>query len=123
MRCNGAYRHMHELSIAMSIVDLATEAANNNGGGKVEALYLKLGQLSGVVKDSLLFSWDLACAGTRIEGARLVIEDVPVTVHCSLCERERTLDSINNFACPVCGDPSTKVLGGRELQLSAMEIV
>jgi hydrogenase nickel incorporation protein HypA/HybF len=114
---------MHELSIALSIVDLATDAADKNGGGKVEALYLKLGKLSGVGKDSLLFSWDLACSGTRIEGARLVIEDVPVTVHCSFCERERTIDSINNFTCPVCGDPSTKVLGGRELQLSAMEIV
>jgi len=114
---------MHELSIALSIVDLATEAADKNGGGKVEALYLKLGKLSGVMKDSLLFSWDLACAGTRIEGARLVVEELPVTVHCGSCETERMLDSINSFACPICGDPSTKVLGGRELQLSAMEIV
>ena len=114
---------MHELSIALSIVDLAAEASTKNGGGRVEALYLKLGKLSGVVRDSLLFSWDIACAGTPIEGARLVIEEIPVMVRCGSCEADRTLDSINDLSCPVCGEPTPTILSGRELQLSEMEII
>jgi hydrogenase nickel incorporation protein HypA/HybF len=114
---------MHELSIALSIVDIASEAAAKNGGGKVEALYLKLGKLSGVVKDSLLFAWDLACEGTPIAGSRLVIEEIPVVVHCKACDADHTVDTIMSSACPVCNEPAPTMISGRELQLTALEIL
>ena len=68
---------MHELSIATNIVDIACEEAERQGDLRVHAVYLNLGALSGVVKDALLFSWDLACEGTCIAGARLAIRDTP----------------------------------------------
>ena len=114
---------MHELSIALSIVDIATEAAEKNGGGKVEAVYLRVGKLSGVVKDALLFSWELACADTSIKGSRLVIEEVPIVVHCGSCDADRTLDSITRLVCPVCNEWTPTIVRGKELQLTAMEIV
>ena len=49
---------MHELSIAMSIVDLACEEAESHGAPGVDVVYLKLGPLSGVVKEALLFSYN-----------------------------------------------------------------
>ena len=64
---------MHELSIAVNIVDIACEEAERQGDSRVDAVYLNLGVLSGVVKEALLFSWELACEGTRIAGARLAI--------------------------------------------------
>jgi hydrogenase nickel incorporation protein HypA/HybF len=114
---------MHELSIALSIVDIATETAKNNGGGRVEALYLKLGALSGVVKDALLFSWELATADTALEGSRLVIEEVPIIVRCSNCDEDRKLDSINKFFCPVCNEAAPKLVQGKELEITALEII
>jgi len=66
---------MHELSIAMSIVEIAAEEAQRQGRVRVEAVHLKLGPLAGVVKDALLFSWDLACDQSPIAGARLAIEE------------------------------------------------
>ncbi len=48
---------MHELSIALSIVEMATEESKKRNGAKVDAVHLKLGRLSGVVKDALLFLW------------------------------------------------------------------
>ena len=68
---------MHELSIAVNIVDIACEEAERQGDSRVDAVYLNLGVLSGVVKEALLFSWELACEGSRIAGARLAIRDVP----------------------------------------------
>ncbi len=68
---------MHELSIAVNIVDIACEEAEKQCDARVDAVYLNLGTLSGVVKDALLFSWELACEGTRIAGARLAIRDMP----------------------------------------------
>jgi len=68
---------MHELSIAVNIVDIACEEAERQGDSRVDAVYLNLGVLSGVVKEALQFSWELACEGSRIAGARLEIRDVP----------------------------------------------
>jgi hydrogenase nickel incorporation protein HypA/HybF len=64
---------MHELSIAAGIVEIASEEAARYGG-RVEVVHLTLGALSGVVREALEFSWDLACQETPVEGARLEIE-------------------------------------------------
>jgi hydrogenase nickel incorporation protein HypA/HybF len=113
---------VHELSIAMSLVDAACEKAATLGPVRVTALHLRLGPLSGVVREALTFSFDLAAAGTPIEGARLAIEEVPVTVLCPLCRVERQLESLQHFRCPACGTPTPEVVRGRELELAAMEI-
>ncbi|MEZ0335116.1 MAG: hydrogenase maturation nickel metallochaperone HypA, partial [Gemmatimonadales bacterium] len=75
---------MHELSIALSLVDLAQEEAERLGG-RVCALHLRIGALAGVVPEALLASYEMACAETPLEGSRLVIEDVPVVVYCPEC--------------------------------------
>ena len=113
---------MHELSIAMSIMDMAMEEAERRGGVQVQALHLKLGRLSGVAREALLFSWDVACEDTPLAGSRLVIEEVPVVVHCPACERERTLSSEQEFFCPVCHTPTPAILRGRELEVVALEL-
>jgi hydrogenase nickel incorporation protein HypA/HybF len=113
---------MHELSIAVSLVDAACEKAAELGGVRVEALNVRLGALSGVVREALEFSFELAAQGTAIAGARLAIEEVPVTVHCPLCARDRQLPGIQHFRCPVCGTPTPEVVGGRELELATLEV-
>ena len=113
---------MHELSIALSMIEMATEEAERREGVRVNALHLKLGPLSGVVKDALLFSYEIACNGTPLEGSQLVIEDVPVVIYCSECQSEQQLESIQRFCCPVCGTLSSEVVRGRELEFVAMEI-
>jgi len=114
---------MHELSIALSLVEAACEKAAELGGVRVEALRLRLGPLSGVVRDALLFSFELATAGTPIEGARLDIEDVPVVVFCPSCRAERELPSIQHFRCPVCDTLTPEVIQGRDLELAALEVI
>lgn len=113
---------MHELSIAMSIVEMAEEEAAQRGGAQVNAVYLKLGLLAGVVKAALLSSYELACEGTSLQGSRLVIEEIPIVVHCPKCLSPRTLDSVQWFACPECKSPISEVIHGRELQVVALEI-
>ena len=114
---------MHELSIAMSMIEMATDELKKHDAERVNALYLKLGALSGVVKDALLFSWEIACQGTPLDGARLEIEEIPVVVFCSNCRARETLSGINSFFCPVCNAPATEILQGKELEVTALEIV
>ena len=113
---------MHELSIAMSMIEMAAEEAARHGGAQVNAILLRLGPLSGVVKEALLFSYDVACEGTPLEGSRLVVEEAPVVVYCPTCEEERALASVQRFCCSVCETPTPQVLRGRELEVVALEI-
>jgi hydrogenase nickel incorporation protein HypA/HybF len=113
---------MHELSIAMSIVEMAEEEAERRGGARVNAVYLKLGLLAGVVKDALLYSYGVACEGTDMQGSRLVIEELPVIVNCPVCKSQQTLDSIQWFVCPECKGPVSEVIQGREVEVAALEI-
>src|SRR5580692_8602335 len=101
---------MHELSIAMSIVEMAQEEAEQRGGVQVTAIHLKLGALSGVVKEALLSAFEMACDDTPLSRSRLVIEEVPVVVFCPTCQAQRPLSSVQLFCCVECGTPSAEVV-------------
>jgi hydrogenase nickel incorporation protein HypA/HybF len=113
---------MHELSIACSLVEMAAQAANDAGAARVEAVHLRLGALAGVVKDALLFSYEIATQGTILAGSRLEIEDVPVVIYCGSCRMTSSLTSLQSFRCPHCGQPSADIRQGRELELISLEI-
>ena len=113
---------MHELSIAISLIDAASEEAERLGAQSVRAVHLRLGALSGVVKEALLSAYELAREGTRLAAATLKVVDVPTVIHCSACNREWQTESAFDAFCPVCGSPPGKIVSGRELELSALEI-
>jgi len=112
---------MHELSIAIGLVEAAQEEGARHEG-RVCAVHLRLGKLSGVVPEALLSSYEMACQGTPLEGSRLVIEEVPVVVFCPTCDAPRSLSSIQWFCCSECGTPTAEVRQGKELELVALEI-
>ncbi|MGA7294029.1 MAG: hydrogenase maturation nickel metallochaperone HypA [Terriglobales bacterium] len=112
---------MHELSIAMSIVDLAQEEAEQRGV-RVTGVRMKLGALSGVVKDALLSSYEMACWDTSLQGSQLVIEEVPVVIFCSTCQTHRPISSVQLFCCSECGTPSSEIIHGKELEVVALEV-
>jgi hydrogenase nickel incorporation protein HypA/HybF len=112
---------MHELSIAGSIADLATEEARSRNV-HVLAVHLKLGALSGIVEDALLGSYEMVTAGTPLEGSRLLIERVPVVAFCHTCNALRTIPSIQSMRCPECDTLAPDVREGRELQVFALEV-
>ncbi|MDR3638160.1 MAG: hydrogenase maturation nickel metallochaperone HypA [Isosphaeraceae bacterium] len=112
---------MHELSIALSILDLAAEEAERHGG-RVVAIHLKLGPLSGVIKPALVSAYDLAREGTPLAGAELLVEEVPLVAYCPACAVEQTLESVQALCCPECGGPTAEVVQGRELDVVALEI-
>ena len=113
---------MHELSIALSMIEMANEEVSRRGGGRVTALHLNLGPLSGVVKEALTFSYEIVCQGTALEGSQLVIEDVPVMIHCSNCGQYEFVESIQSLRCPQCGALSNDVIQGRDLEVVALEL-
>jgi hydrogenase nickel incorporation protein HypA/HybF len=113
---------MHELSIAMSIVELAEEESQRRGGVHVTAVHLRLGLLAGVVKDALLSSYKMACEDTPLKGSQLVVEEVPGVIYCSACDERRTVSSSEWFACSECGAIASELVQGKELEVIALEV-
>jgi len=112
---------VHELSIALSLIEGAEEELGRQGGGRVSAIHLRLGPLSGVVREALLFSYGVACEGTPLEGSNLVIEDMPVRLECKRCGGERDAVSVQRLECAQCGGPA-RVVRGAELEMFALEM-
>ena len=113
---------MHELSIALSLVESADAAARAAGAQRVNSVHLRVGALSGVVTEALRFSFDVAAQGTLLEGAALTVEELPVVVHCPQCDADVELPSVQRFRCPVCDTPAGALVQGRELELTSLEI-
>ena len=113
---------MHELSIALSVLDVAEEEADRRGGARIAAIHLKLGPLSGVVKEALLSAYDLARESTSLAACNLLIDEIPILAYCKYCRTERSVESMQMLCCAVCGTPTPDILTGRELEISAMEI-
>ena len=113
---------MHELSVAMNLLDGVRETAARDGIDRVLAVHVRVGALSGIAPDALRFSWELATAGTVAADSALRIEDVPLAVFCDRCAGERTPRAATGLVCPDCGSVCPNVVRGRELQLVAMEV-
>ncbi len=109
---------MHEMSIAMAVVAQVEEAAEAAGAHAVASVRLQVGELAGVVPDALAFCFELACAGTLLEGAALETEAVPARARCRSCPADWAAGMPPRLVCPRC-DRATDVelLTGRELQI------
>jgi hydrogenase nickel incorporation protein HypA/HybF len=111
---------MHELSIAQGIVEIA-EQHLPPGSGRVTSVKVRVGELAGVVVDSLSFCFSAITTGTRLEGARLDVEHVPVTARCTGCGALSTITE-SEFLCGDCGGRELSIVTGRELQVSELEL-
>ncbi|MFF1874943.1 hydrogenase maturation nickel metallochaperone HypA [Streptomyces sp. CB03911] len=111
---------MHEMSIAMAVVEQVEEAAGPAGAGAVEAVHLEVGELAGVVPEALAFCFELVCTGTVLEGAELVTETVPGRARCGPCAAEWAVGMPPDLICPHCGGSQAELLAGRELRITAV---
>jgi len=114
---------VHEVSIALTIVSDITERAEAEHIMKITAVNLRVGALTAVVPDALMFAWELTTSGTLAEGSSLSIERVPLAIACAKCDCERTIEDGILPVCPVCSTSSTQILRGRELQITTMEVL
>lgn len=113
---------MHEMGIAMQIIEIATSSIPDNmRGNKVERINLEIGKLSTIVPDSLRFCFEIAAKETPLRDAELLINEIPVTVECKECMHRWTTDS-PTFICTKCQSGSIDIISGRELDIRSIEI-
>jgi hydrogenase nickel incorporation protein HypA/HybF len=109
---------MHELSIADAVVQVALRHA---AGRKVHKVELRVGYLRQVVPSALEFAFQLVADGTLLEGAELVIDEVPARGHCRACQTDMTMSGFP-LQCTRCGGIDVELVAGEELLVDALEL-
>jgi hydrogenase nickel incorporation protein HypA/HybF len=112
---------MHELSVTQSLVDLAIEKAQEAGAARIVSLSLVIGDLTGVVEDSVRFYFDFIAKDTIAEGATIAFRAVPAQARCRDCGTSYICQE-GMWACPQCQSTSAEITGGRELFLESIEV-
>jgi hydrogenase nickel incorporation protein HypA/HybF len=113
---------MHEMGIALQIVEIATASIPPNiGNVRVEKVNLRIGKLAAVVPESLRFCFDVVVKDTSLEGAQLVIQELPVVARCKDCDTQWTINS-PAFRCEVCSSGALEIISGRELDIESIEV-
>ena len=113
---------MHELSIALSLVETAEEEVKKAGGVQVEEIVLEIGELAGVEQDALNFVWEEAVKGTVLEQASYKVEHTPGKSRCLDCQKEFTLTYIYDI-CPFCSSFRKELLQGKEIRIKSITII
>ncbi|MEV7567358.1 hydrogenase maturation nickel metallochaperone HypA [Streptomyces tanashiensis] len=108
---------MHEMSLAVAVVDQVETAARSRGAVGVSSIELEVGELAGVVAEALAFCFELACAGTVVEGAELSTRTVPGTARCAPCAEVWAVGMPPLLLCPGCGAAAGELVSGRELRI------
>ena len=112
---------MHELSIAMGIVDIAEKETAKVKATKVDLIELEIGTLAGIELDSLDFVWSSAVKDTVLENAIKKINVIHGEAKCSDCETIFKLDNIYD-ACPNCNSYLKGIMKGKELLVKSLEV-
>ena len=114
---------MHEMGIALQIVEIATASLPLDlAAARVTKVNLRVGKLAAVVPESLRFCFSVAVKDSPLEDAILAIEEIPVVARCKDCDAQWTINE-PVFVCKKCQSGSLEFLSGRELDIESIEVV
>ena len=113
---------MHELSICLGIMEVAMASLDGLPPPvpRVDRITVRIGRLTAVAPDALRYHFDLLTPGTRLEGAELVVDEVPIRGRCADCATRFEIDTLS-FTCPHCGSGFVELLSGRELEVAFLD--
>ena len=112
---------MHELSICQALIDQVENIARENEAVAVKAIWVQVGPLSGAEIPLLEHAYPFAAAGSMAEDAELILESMPIKVHCRSCGTESEATP-NKLICGQCGDYHTDLVSGDEMLLARLEL-
>ena len=112
---------MHELSIAMGIVDIAEKEVKKINASRVVVIELDIGDLSGVEMEALDFAWETATKGTVLENAERIVNRIKAKAKCMQCGFDYDVEALYD-ACPECKCYFKDIYQGKELRVKSLEI-
>ena len=111
---------MHELALAVNILEIATEEAQAAAAGPIRRIVVEVGQLAGVENEALAFCFELARNDTPAAEAVLEIVTVDARGRCSACDRVQAV-GLSVTGCDECGG-GLEIVEGRELRVRSIDV-
>ena len=112
---------MHELSIAINIINLAEEAAKKADAKSIHLIEMEIGTLAGIDIDALEFAMDISVKGTLLVNAKRNYTTIEPLARCVVCRHEFSVEGLIDI-CPECNSVKFDILKGKELLIRSMEI-
>ncbi|HMM12657.1 MAG TPA: hydrogenase maturation nickel metallochaperone HypA [Bacteroidales bacterium] len=113
---------MHELSIAMHIMDIVSAEAEAAGAKGVNRIELEIGLLSGVEPDAIQLAMEEAIVDTIASQASVIFHWKKAVAVCEDCCKEFEPDDVFKI-CPYCNSLNTRLLTGKELKIKSIEVI
>jgi len=108
---------MHELSIALEIIEIVEKEAAQRNFERIDEIGLKIGALAGVHPEALRFALEASTIDTPLGGMTINIEDLPVRGICRSCGKAIEIKEFV-FICPHCGAGDLDIRQGEELDIA-----
>jgi len=112
---------MHEMAVTQSLLEIVLDEAGKVRAKKVNGVNLVIGELSGLVDDSIQFYFDFMTKETIAEGAKLNFKRIPAKMRCRACGEEFTT-APDEWICPKCGEWQAEVTAGKEFYIDSIEV-
>ncbi|MGQ3686090.1 MAG: hydrogenase maturation nickel metallochaperone HypA/HybF [Candidatus Loosdrechtia sp.] len=108
------------MSITMSMMDIVKYHMVENGVKQLKKLKIRIGKLTAIEPESLIFCFEVYTRNTSMEGAILEIENTPLIGRCNNCRKEFYREEYFSN-CPVCNSEVVENISGRELDIISIE--
>jgi len=111
---------MHEMSIAVGLIEGVLHAAEEAGAEQVESVELEVGLFQQVVPEAMRTAWEAVSENTPAQGAELRLTEVPAVARCRTCGARFEPNVEYSFACPKCDQADVEIVAGRDIVLKSV---
>ncbi len=113
------------MSLAQNILEIVQDIMSReklNGPGRLKEVAVQVGELVAVVPESLEFCFNVLTENTKLSGAQLKIEILPLSADCQDCRHQFHVENFV-FSCPRCHSTKIEIIQGQELIIRHLEVV
>lgn len=112
---------MHEMSVATDLLALCEQHLKEHNGRMITRVNLVVGQLAGIVPDSLEFCFNIIKKDTAADRAELAIRMVQIDLVCRDCGQTFTVEELP-WMCENCGSIRYDLKAGNEFMVESILI-
>lgn len=122
---------MHEVSLAISIIDCLNELIKEQRIRTIEKVTLQIGELSNVMPEALSFAFEAIIQSESatlsegldyypLENCQIIIQRLPAKAICRQCQAVSHITHESKI-CLYCKGNNLEIISGYELQISEVE--
>ena len=111
---------MHELSVTEGILKICKDEEKKNNFKSIKEIRIKVGELTGLVPSCIDYYFNVISKDTVAEGAKLIVEKLPIKIECRECLYEGEIPK-GNYTCPKCNSYKIKIKNGKEFYVDSLE--